>query len=63
MFSMELKPAPLVKATINVGCGLDIPTGTWHKGKFGENILNGGLGLSRVSHLWVTSSNPLCCTI
>ncbi len=44
MFSMELKPAPLVKATINVGCGLDIPTGTWHKGKFGENLLNGGLG-------------------
>lgn len=45
---MELKPgfisAPSVKVLINIGATLDIPTGTYLKGKYGESILNGGLG-------------------
>ena len=35
---------PPVKAMINIGAGLDVPVGTYIKGKRGENILNGGLG-------------------
>lgn len=35
--SMEIKPM------INIGCLFDIPTGTYIKGKHGENILNGGM--------------------
>ena len=35
---------PPVKAMINIGACLDIPVGTYIKGKRGENILNGGLG-------------------
>lgn len=45
---MELRPnftaAPAVKVLINIGAGLDIPTGTYLTGKYGESILNGGLG-------------------
>ena len=37
-------PSPVVRAMINIGALLDIPTGLWHKGIHGENILNGGLG-------------------
>lgn len=33
-----------VKPLINVGALLDIPTGSFVKGKYGESILNGGLG-------------------
>ncbi len=44
-----LKPtfetAPSVKALINIGALFDIPTGFYLKGKYGESILNGGLGL------------------
>jgi len=29
----------------NVGCLFDIPTGKYVKGRYGENIMNGGLGL------------------
>lgn len=35
---------PPVKVMINIGAGLDIPTGVYIKGKRGENILIGGLG-------------------
>lgn len=35
---------PSVKVMINVGALLDIPTGTYLRGKHGESILNGGLG-------------------
>lgn len=38
----EVEP---VKLYYNVGCLLDIPTGTYIKGQRGENILNGGLGV------------------
>ena len=45
---MQLVPgftrAPAVRAMINIGALLDIPTGLWLKGKYKENILNGGLG-------------------
>lgn len=45
---MELKPAfeaaPIVKVMINLGALLDIPTGTFMEGRFGEYILNAGLG-------------------
>jgi hypothetical protein len=37
--------APNVKILINLGALLDIPTGFYLKGKYGESILNGGLGL------------------
>lgn len=36
--------APNVKVMINIGALLDIPTGTYIRGKHGESILNGGLG-------------------
>lgn len=35
---------PNVKLLINIGAGFDIVTGSWLKGRNGENILNGGLG-------------------
>lgn len=39
-----ITPAAAVKVMINIGAGLDIPTGVWLKGKYGESLLNGGLG-------------------
>lgn len=36
--------APSVKVLINVGATLDIPTGFYLKGKYGEHVLLGGLG-------------------
>lgn len=36
-------PAPVVKALINIGALMDIPTGAWITGIHGEKILNGGL--------------------
>lgn len=36
-------PAPSVKVMINIGGLLDIPTGTYIEGRYGEHILNGGL--------------------
>lgn len=45
---MDLKPAfqaaPPVKIMINLGALFDIPTGAFLEGRFGEHILNGGLG-------------------
>lgn len=45
---MELRPAfeaaPVVKALINIGALLDVPTGTFLEGRLGQYILNGGLG-------------------
>jgi hypothetical protein len=35
--------APMVKAMINIGALLDIPTGTFLEGRHGEMVLNGGL--------------------
>ena len=35
---------PDVKILINIGALFDIPTGTYISGKYGESILNGGLG-------------------
>lgn len=46
---MDLKQpfnaAPNVKVMINLGAGLDIPTGTYVQGSRGEWILNGGLAI------------------
>jgi hypothetical protein len=36
-------PAPSVKIMINVGAGLDITTGTYVRGRYGEYVLNGGV--------------------
>lgn len=41
-FGKRLKPAPTLRPLLNVGCLMDIPTGTYHTGKHGESILNGG---------------------
>lgn len=38
-----LQPAPAVKVMVNVGATLDIPTGTFIRGRFGEYVLNGGV--------------------
>lgn len=37
-------PSPIVKAMINIGATMDVPTGIWQTGIYGEKILNGGLG-------------------
>ncbi len=46
--SFSLKPefetAPVVKALINIGALMDIPTGYYMTGVHGESVLNGGLG-------------------
>lgn len=41
----NIQPAPDVKILINIGAGLDIPTGVFLRGKYGESLLNGGLGM------------------
>ena len=38
-----LEQIPAVKIMINIGATLDIPTGDYVTGKYGESILNGGL--------------------
>lgn len=43
-FMPEMDQIPAVKVLFNVGGLLDIPTGRYVKGKYGEQILNGGLG-------------------
>jgi hypothetical protein len=45
MLRPKFDPAPEYKAMINIGAGLDIPTGHSVTGAHGESILNGGLGL------------------
>lgn len=39
----NFEPAPVVKAMINIGALLDVPTGIWLTGIHGEKVLNGGL--------------------
>ena len=41
----NIQAAPDVKILINIGAGLDIPTGVFLKGRHGESLLNGGLGM------------------
>ena len=43
-FGADIEEAPSVKPYINIGSLMDIPTGVYVKGKYGEHILNGGLG-------------------
>jgi hypothetical protein len=47
--TLQLRPnfvrAPAVHFLINIGAGFDIPTGSYLRGKYGEHILNGGLGI------------------
>jgi len=43
-FGANFEEAPSIKPYLNVGALLDIPTGVFIKGKYGEHILNGGLG-------------------
>ena len=43
-FTDPLEEAPPIKPYINVGGLMDIPTGNWLPGIYGEYILNGGLG-------------------
>lgn len=40
----DIELAPAHKILLNIGGCFDIPTGNWLVGKYGENILNGGLG-------------------
>lgn len=42
-FATAFRSAPLLRPQLNLGCLMDIPTGTYIKGKHGEHILNGGL--------------------
>lgn len=41
----KVELVPNVNMMINIGAGLDIPTGMYLRGKYGESILNGGLGI------------------
>lgn len=41
----NVQPGMAVKPLINIGALFDIPTGTYVFGKYGESILNGGLGI------------------
>lgn len=54
MFGFKKKPSPVSSdmpmsaasmIMLNVGAGMDIPTGSFIKGKHGEMMLNGGLGI------------------
>jgi hypothetical protein len=45
IYKPMFEPIPNVKILINIGALMDIPTGSYLKGKYGESILNGGLGL------------------
>lgn len=42
-FLKDLKPAPYLRPMLNLGCLLDIGTGRYYIGAYGESILNGGL--------------------
>lgn len=41
----DFKPVDPVKFMYNIGCLIDLTTGSYAKGIHGENILNGGLGV------------------
>ncbi len=43
MIKPEFQQINPVKILLNIGAGLDIPTGSFVKGQYGESILNGGL--------------------
>lgn len=43
LFKKHFKPAPEIRALLNIGCLMDIPTGDYFFGSHGESILNGGL--------------------
>lgn len=42
-FLESLKPSPTIRPQYNIGCLFDIPVGRYHTGKYGDQILNGGL--------------------
>lgn len=42
---MPVRSIEPIKPMLNIGACLDVPTGTLIKGRFGESILNGGLGM------------------
>ena len=42
-FLKDLKPVPYLRPMLNLGCLLDIGTGRYYVGEYGESILNGGL--------------------
>lgn len=44
MIKQEFEQPSNIKLLINIGCLLDVPTGFFVRGKYGENILVGGLG-------------------
>lgn len=44
---MNVPSIPVLRPCLNVGAGLDVITGTYHKGRYGESILNGGLSGSQ----------------
>lgn len=44
LLSPDIEPIPVLKLQLNLGACLDVPTGTWLPGKYGERILNGGFG-------------------
>lgn len=58
MSGHEFRRAELIRPALNVGCMFDIQTGTYHIGKHGESILNGGLsnfeGLCALPNLYKT---------
>lgn len=43
MFNQFFQEAPDIRPSLNIGCLMDIPTGSYFTGKHGESILNGGL--------------------
>ena len=45
IFNIKTKKPPLIRPMVNVGCLIDIPTGNITKGRKGEMIVNGGLGV------------------
>lgn len=42
LLSPDIESIPVLKLQLPLGGCLDVPTGTWHVGKYGEHILNGG---------------------
>ena len=42
-FLTQITPAPSIRPMFNLGCLMDIPTGTYELGQYGESILNAGL--------------------
>ena len=44
MLRINATPAPYVRPLINIGATFDIPTGFYLTGKYGDHILNAGLG-------------------